>query len=58
MITANIYIARHERAEAAEAYKDRLSRQQIEALLETEADFWLKIDASGQSQLLSIEDEG
>lgn len=57
-IRADIYIARHERFEAAEAYADRLTPAQIECLKETEADFWLKIDHDGKAQLLSIEDEG
>lgn len=54
---ASVYIMRHERFEAAEAYKNRLSAEQIEALKETEGDFRMEIDGD-KVQLLLIEDEG
>lgn len=54
---AQVYIARHERHEAAEAYAARLTPEQIEHLKETEGDFWLNIE-DGKTQLLLIEDEG
>jgi hypothetical protein len=56
-ITAKVYIARHERYEAAEAYAHRLSPTQIEYLKDNEGDFWLSI-ADGKAELLLIEDEG
>lgn len=56
-ITAKVYIARHERYEAAEAYAEKLSPFQIKFLKDNEADFWLEIGDKG-SNLLLIEDEG
>jgi hypothetical protein len=56
-ITAKVYIARHERYEAAEAYEDKLSPFQIRFLKENERDFWLEISDIG-THLLLIEDEG
>ena len=55
---AEVYIARHERLEAIEAYKERLSDRQIEYLRENDGDFRLQIDNNGSCQLLLIEDEG
>ena len=57
IINASIYIARHERYEASQVYKDRLSPEQIEYLLDNEQDFRLEI-TEGKAQLLAIEDEG
>jgi hypothetical protein len=58
MSFAEIYIARHERFEAAEAYADRLSPIQIAYLEDNDGDFRLQIDSEGRCQLLLIEDEG
>ncbi len=56
-MNCKIYIARHERHEALEAYSDRLSEMQKAYLQDNEGDFWLII-SEGKSQLLLIEDEG
>lgn len=56
-MVAEIYIGRHERFEAAEAYVDKLTPEQVAYLKDNEGDFWLKISAEG-SRLLLIEDEG
>lgn len=55
---AEVYIARHERYEAAEAYAKRLSPTQIAYLKDNDGDFRLKIGTDGSAQLLLIEDEG
>lgn len=54
---AQVYIARHERREAAEAWKDRLTPEQYQHLLDNEKDFWLNINY-GKTELLMVEDEG
>lgn len=56
-MNAQIYITRHERHEAIEAYADRLSDTQKAYLRDNEGDFWLRL-SDGTSQLLLIEDEG
>jgi hypothetical protein len=58
MAHARVYIARHWRNEAAEAYAKHLSPESIEYLKETESDFWLEIASDGKGTLLEIEDEG
>lgn len=55
---AEVYIARHERHEAAEAYANRLSPAQIEYLKNNDGDFRMRISTDGHVQLLLIEDEG
>lgn len=55
---AEVYIARHERHEAAEAYAQRLSPTQIAYLKDNEGDFRMQISQDGSVQLLLIEDEG
>jgi len=57
-INARIFIARHERYEAAEAYAERLTPEQREFLLDNECDFWFHVNAEGPNQLLAIADEG
>lgn len=58
ILFAEVYIARHERDEAAEAYADRLSPIQLAYLKDNDGDFRLKINQDGSTQLLLIEDEG
>lgn len=58
-VIAKIFIARHERHEAAEVYASRLSQTQIEYLKENEGDFWLETDSEAHRAVLwLIEDEG
>jgi len=58
-MTTEVYIARHERYEAAEAYASHLTEVQMEFLKDNEADFRLVINFNlGTSKLLMIEDEG
>ena len=53
-----IYIARHERNEAAEAYADHLTNKQKEHLRDNDADFWLYVFTGAPAELLMIDDEG
>ena len=55
-VVASIFIARHERAEAAEVYKGRLSAAQREHLLDNGADYFLTLYQNGEVSLSSIED--
>jgi hypothetical protein len=48
---AKIYIADHERFEAAGVYADRLSSAQIEFLKDNEGDYWLWLDLAGLIRL-------
>ena len=58
-LNVEVYIARHERYEAVEAYVSHLSEVQAQFLKDNEADFRLIINTVlGNSQLLMIEDEG
>ena len=58
-MNASIYVARHERLEAIEAYGQYLTETQKEAIRENEEDLNIVIDYDkGTSTVLFIEDEG
>ena len=57
MIPVKVYIARHERHEAAEAYAEKLSPFQIKYLKDNDYDFWLELSDIGSNLLLIVEEE-
>lgn len=56
-MNTRIYVARHERYEAAETYKDRLNDVQRQFLLDNDSEFNIVIDKD-KTYLLEVIDEG